>query len=576
MAWEDGFKVGYEMNKVEIPSMNANLAAYQKTINVNKQVQAQREQAQMDSMEKYLNAANKRADDSLFSINFDSTGIANADISVDKLSKSLGEISAYNNWRYRRGEMSEDEHTKAQRLLVSNVTKFSGFYNEIDERNKAIGELQASGNDNKVNGFRSEILEFTLNNLSVSAKPEGSMLMSTIDNDGNVISGGPSMMQSLLNVDQGVNIDAALEDIIDDKGDFEKLNAVTGVKTVKYNINTEMVRPLVEVQVKGFTEAQIVDAAFDLSIVTDDEKEAERKGIEYINATKWVSFTPEKINELKEQVIGAMEKYTLEKYDLKFGSKALAPKSVEESLFSSPITFEAKEDTSSIVNTFFESQSYKDLTNTTNPLADPNMKEDRKAAFVKFNSDLVEDEIKYDENNKETSRKKVVIDPSKLSINAVNVPIPFSAKEIMGLGVNSSSKKQWDNIDGFVVVKRKTPYIPDPGEPERHQYSIRVRGSVISDTENTKVETGTPQIGSGTNVSAQVKEQSFDRTDDISAPINDADLTRVWGVFIGKNEQLKKAYTKAFARATKENLNTSDVNVSRTIIGKTLEEFFTK
>ncbi|HAY89266.1 MAG TPA: hypothetical protein DCY51_07480, partial [Bacteroidetes bacterium] len=170
MAWEDGFKVGYEMNKVEIPSMNANLAQYQKTININKQVKAQQQMAQQKAMDDYLSAANKKADESLFAIKFDNTGVAEADASVDKLIKNFGEISAYNNWRLRRGDIDADEHTKIQRLLTANATRFAGFWNNIDDRNKTIEGYQAEGKDNKVNGFRSELLENMLKNFSVSAK----------------------------------------------------------------------------------------------------------------------------------------------------------------------------------------------------------------------------------------------------------------------------------------------------------------------------------------------------------------------------------------------------------------------
>ena len=576
MAWEDGFKVGYEMNKVEIPSMNANLAQYQKTIDINKQVKAQQQMAQQKAMDDYLAAANKKADESLFAIKFDNTGVAEADASVDKLVKNFGEISAYNNWRLRRGDIDADEHTKIQRLLTANATRFAGFWNNIDDRNKIIEGYQSEGKDNKVNGFRSELLENMLNNFSVSAKPDGSMVISTIDDDGKVVSGSPAMMQALLATDVGADVDAALKDIIEDKGSWETLNATTGVRTETYNFNTKMVKPLVEAQVKGFTEAQIVDAALDLSVITSDKKEAERKGIEYVSPTKWLSYSPEDINELKEKVIDAMEGYTIEKYDLMFGSKALQPKADDESITPVAITKAtdpgieyadglkpgAEYDSNSILGTMITARG-KELTNSAIEKNVGALDSNQQDSFKKLNYDLYDKGGSYIGNDK-----------TKVKVYALNTPTVFSAKELQDIAISSSSDKQWKSINGFVLVKNLKAEDTSgllTREGFSSPYNIRIKGNVSSSITTTKEQAGVDAQGKDYKPSVTETEKTEKLTPDVSNPLQDDSLFPLWQQYINKNTQIRDAFNMVKNKKESDGENMNDPSVFRNAIGETLE-----
>lgn len=576
MAWEDGFKIGYEMNRVEIPSMNANLAQYQKTINANKQVKAQQQMAQQKAMDDYLSAANKKADESLFAIKFDNTGVAEADASVDKLVKNFGEISAYNNWRLRRGDIDADEHTKIQRLLTANATRFSGFWNNIDERNKTIEEYQEDGKDNKVNGFRSELLENMLNNFSVSAKPDGSMVISTIDDEGKVVSGSPAMMQALLATDVGADVDAALKDIIEDKGSWEILNATTGVKTENYNFRTEMVKPLVEAQVKGFTEAQIVDAALDLSVITSDKKEAERKGIEYVNPTKWLSYRPEDINELKEKVIDAMEGYTIDKYDLMFGRKALQPKADDESVIPVAITKAtdpgieyadglkpgAEYDSNSILGTMITARG-KDLTSSTIEKNIEALDSNQQARFKKLSYDLYDKGGSYIGNDK-----------TKVKVSALNTPTVFNAKELQDIAISSSSDKQWKSINGFVLVKNLKAGDTSglfTREGLSSPYNIRIKGNVSSSVTTTKEEAGVAAQGKDFKPSVTETEKTEKLTPDVSNPLQDDSLFPLWQQYVNKNTQIRDAFNMIKNKKESDGEDMNDPSVFRNAIGETLE-----
>ncbi|HAY88494.1 MAG TPA: hypothetical protein DCY51_03560, partial [Bacteroidetes bacterium] len=495
---------------------------------------------------------------------------------VDKLIKNFGEISAYNNWRLRRGDIDADEHTKIQRLLTANATRFAGFWNNIDDRNKTIEGYQAEGKDNKVNGFRSELLENMLKNFSVSAKPDGSMVISTIDDEGKVVSGSPAMMQALLATDVGADVDAALKDIIEDKGTWETLNATTGVKTETYNFNTEMVKPLVEAQVKGFTEAQIVDAALDLSVITSDKKEAERKDIEYVNPTKWLSYRPEDINELKEKVIDAMEGYTIEKYDLMFGSKALQPKADDESITPVAITKAtdpgiqyadglkpgAEYDSNSILGTMMTARGVK-LTNSSVVENYESLDSDQQASFKKLNYDLFDKGGNY-----------IGTDKSKVKVYALNTPTVFSAKELQDIAISSSSDRQWKSINGFVLVKNLKAGDTSgllTREGFSSPYNIRIKGNVSSSVTTTKEQAGVVEKGKEYEIDVTNTEKTEKITPDVSNPLEDDSLFPLWQQYINKNTQIRDAFNMIKNKKESDGEDMNDPSVFRNAIGETLE-----
>jgi hypothetical protein len=571
MAWKDGFKVGYEMSKIEIPSMSAELAQYQKSIDQRKLLKAQGEAAEASRRASVIDATGKNM--SFFTTGFDDTGISDYDALADKVLNTFDNASAMNNWKFRNGQMSEEEYKGSQNKLIRAFGNINSVYENINSKATEQAKLSEEGKDNIVNTFKAELIELYGNRVSFEYE-NGEVKMTTIGPNGQEITAAPSLLKSLSTNDAGADINSAVEELVRSKGTSKYFNEDFSKKYTSYSFNDKNVLDLVGVTVNSFNENQVIDAAFKLGILSTDPKEAEEnEGIEYMDFLSWSTVDKDKIDKLKGSVKQAMADHTKEMFRLKFSSEQMKPEKAEDTLIVSPITTDATLEQADIAKTFFEAQegegAFKSIENTTNPFADPNITEAVTNAFAEFNPDLVEKD--------EESGKFKMIDPNTLDIKAVNVPLPFSAKEIMNIGVSSSSDKQWDNIDGFVLVKSKIDDVDDEeGEIIPSNYSIRIRGSVISDKGKAKESAQTAKQGQGVSVQAEVVEQSFSRIDDVSAPIGDQELGRVWSVYISKNKELSKAYQLMLNRAKTENLDLSDPSVSRRIIGQTIEQFFSK
>lgn len=570
MAYKDGFKVGYEMSKIEIPSMSAELAQYQKSIDQKKLLKAQGKAAEATTREGIIESKSKNM--TFFTTGFDDTGISDYDALGDKVLNTFDNASAMNNWKFRNGEMSKEEYERSQNKLIRAFGGINSIYENINSKATGQEALSKEGKDNIVNTFKAELIELYGNRISFDYE-NGEVKMNTIGPNGQEISAVPTLLKSLTTNDVGADINSAVEELVDSKGTSKYFNEDFSKKYTSYSFNDKNVLDLVGVTVNSFNENQVIDAAFKLGILSTDPKEAEEnEDVEYMDFLSWATVDKEKIDKLKGSVKQAMADHTKEMFRLKFSSEQMKPEKAEDTLITSPITTDVTVEQADIVKTFFEAQEgdeFKTVENTTNPFADENTNKEVTKAFAEFNPDLVEID--------EKSKKLRMIDPNSLDIKAVNVPLPFSAKEIMNIGVSSSSDKQWDNIDGFVLVKSKFNDVDeDDGEIIPSNYSIRLRGSVISDKGKAKESAQTTKEGQGIAVQAEVVEQSFSRIDDVSAPIGDQELGRVWNLYISKNEELSRAYQLMLNRAKTENLDLSDPGVSRRIIGQTIEQFFSK
>jgi hypothetical protein len=570
MAYKDGFKVGYEMSKIEIPSMSAELAQYQKSIDQKKLLKAQGKAAEAATREGIIEAKSKNM--TFFTTGFDDTGISDYDALADKVINTFDNASAMNNWKFRNGEMSKEEYERDQNKLIRAFGGINSVYENINSKATGQEALSKEGKDNIVNTFKAELIELYGNRVSFDYE-NGEVKMTTIGPNGQEISAVPTLLKSLTTNDVGADINSAVKELVESKGTYKYFTEDFSKKITTYSFNDKNVLDLVGVTVNSFNENQVIDAAFKLGILSTDPKEAEEnEDVEYMDFLSWATVDKEKIDKLKGSVKQAMADHTKEMFRLKFSSEQMKPEKAEDTLIVSPITTDVTVGQADIAKTFFEAQEgeegFKSVENKTNPFADPNITEEVTNAFAEFNPDLVEKD--------EASGKFKMIDPNSLDIKAVNVPLPFSAKEIMNIGVSSSSDKQWDNIDGFVLVKSKVNDVDDEGETIPSNYSIRLRGSVISDKGKAKESAQTTKEGQGIAVQAEVVEQSFSRIDDVSAPIGDQELGRVWNLYIGKNEELSRAYQLMLNRAKTENLDLSDPSVSRRIIGQTIEQFFSK
>lgn len=575
MAWQDGFKIGYEMNRVEIPSMSENLSQWQKSINVGKQLEAQQKEAAKQYVQSVKQSVGKDTDATIFDVNFDDTGLFDYDVTADKLQEQYRENSKYNTWLFTNGKISEDEYKYRQRTLKGNILSVDGMYESLAQRNDELAKVQSEGKDSYVNGFKSELLANMGTNFSASAGLDGSIKFSTIDARGRLITAVPTVLKTLSEVDTGADIDSALNDIIEKKGFSEYLNQDASKKIMDYTLNTESVSRLVDVKAKGFTETQVVDAAIKLGVLTTDE--ADQDAENYIDAVKWSTLRKEDIDKLRDQVSNAMVDYTMDKYDLQMGTRAFKPeKEDEQDLFqvgamevgdpgieyADGIKSGKDYDEDTLLGTMMTAQGV-DLTNE---VVEANVESisDLKA-FKQKNYDLYDSKGAYLGGNPDRP----------LKIHAISTPSEFSSKDIDNMGVPSQSEKQWSSINGIVIVKGRVSARKDDGSIPS-PYNFRLQGSVKRVSAQETAKTDVPKKGATTSVTVTSKETAVKLSQDVSLPIPDTKLPVVWNSFLAKNKDISEAYKKVVARAKADGENLTDPVVFRDLIGETLEQFYTK
>ena len=155
MAYKDGFKVGYEMSKIEIPSMSAELAQYQKSIDQKKLLKAQGKAAEAATREGIIEAKSKNM--TFFTTGFDDTGISDYDALADKVINTFDNASAINNWKFRNGEMSKEEYDRSQNKLIRAFGGINSVYENINSKATGQETLSKEGKDNIVNTFKAEL-----------------------------------------------------------------------------------------------------------------------------------------------------------------------------------------------------------------------------------------------------------------------------------------------------------------------------------------------------------------------------------------------------------------------------------
>jgi hypothetical protein len=315
---------------------------------------------------------------------------------------------------------------------------------------------------------------------------------------------------------------------------------------------TEKIKSLVKKKASVFNEAQVVDAAFKLGILTDDPELADSKeGVEYMNYLSWSTLDREKITEFRDKVIDKMTDYTKEMLDIKFSSKQQKPeKESDKSSFELPVTAKT----------------------------DIGVKEIERA--IAISSGL---EVDLDEGVSVEQRKELVgknpdlytttgfLKPD-LKFNRVDLPTEFSKSDISNLGITSNSEKQWNNIEG-VHFTDFTEVTLESGRKVQN-YAFRLHGTVLD--RKAKLSEGTTNIvlGEGLQIKAGTEEVRYDTMEDMSKIIDNKQLGRVFKTLIKGNEEMKANFEIARKRAESEGLDTSKPEILNYVIGNTLKEFY--
>ena len=130
MAWKDGFKIGYETGRIEIPSNSEQLNQFQKSIDQEKLLKAQKEQAEIDRMNKSIDDVDADVG-VIFKEDFDDTGIFDVDVFADKLLESFRNATLKNTYIYSNKGMSEQQYKANQRGILASYSSYKNIYQNI-------------------------------------------------------------------------------------------------------------------------------------------------------------------------------------------------------------------------------------------------------------------------------------------------------------------------------------------------------------------------------------------------------------------------------------------------------------
>ena len=571
MAWKDGFKVGYEMSKIEIPSMSAELAQYQKSIDQKKLLKAQGEAAEAARKEGVIDATGKNM--TFFTTGFDDTGMSDYDAFADKILNTFDNASAMNNWKFRNGQMSEEEYKRDQNKMVRAFGGMNSVYQNIESKANGQAELSKEGKDNIVNTFKAELIELYGKHIAFDYE-NGELKMTTIGPNGQEISAVPSILKSLTTNDSGADINSAVEELVNSKGTSKYFNEDFSKAYTTYSFNDKNVLDLVGVTVNSFNENQVVDAAFKLGLLSTDPND---KDAEYMDFLSWSTVDKEKVDKLKGSVKQAMADHTKEMFRLKFSSEQMKPdKDDEDSLMPVAITKAndpgveyadgikaGKEyDSDSILGTMITARG-KELTNSAIEENVDALDGNQQARLKKLNYDLYDKDGTYIGNDK-----------SKVKVYALNTPTVFSAKELQDIAISSSSDKQWKSVNGFVLVKNLQAGSASgllTREGVSSPYNIRIKGNVSSSITTTKEQAGVDAQGKDYKPSVTETEKTEKLTPDVSNPLQDDSLFPLWQQYINKNTQIRDAFNMIKNKKESDGEDMNDPSVFRNAIGETLE-----
>ena len=72
--------------------------------------------------------------------------------------------------------------------------------------------------------------------------------------------------------------------------------------------------------------------------------------------------------------------------------------------------------------------------------------------------------------------------------------------------------------------------------------------------------------------SVATEERNIKKLKDVSYPIDDNSLPRVWSIYLSKNPKLKESFDIISAQKKAANLNTSDPAIYREMVAETIEQ----
>ena len=510
---------------------------------------------------------------------FDGTGIGDFDAMAEKAKASISAEFEGNN------AMVDYIGQEAVRAKNNNIVKgysdFLGVIQGAQEFMKNKADLDSRGLSSYTDDLKINYLAELSKNAKFDIDANGTVYITTIGEDGETLRSVPlSEVKAMLYNDIGANVDDITSDILNKQEKGKKVFQVGTTEYTKYisGGQTELskeAKDLVRTATAGLSYAQKIDALSELQrsgqsfIVSQQEydqmseqerkdkvvvgigdifkkdKEAEIDRLLEIGLSNKI-FNELKIMESQEQVDPRTASSDIDKF-------ITAPVQITKN----PVNQDAAYNTEALLNIMAN------------------------AGGTEYNISIPEGASKEEIEKIKKAQKELDVNVMKLnpdlyhkgalntnaSITAISMPIKADQTAIRASGVSSSSKNQWTNITGFVVIRNKDDRGYDVIENKKPRFSIRLQGSVSSKKTTTK----TSDVDKKYSEQVQTEELNTD----VSLPMSDPQLLSVWNVAVNGNKQLKEAYQTILTKS-KQNDSTfseSDPDDFKKAVAETIEYF---
>lgn len=515
---------------------------------------------------------------------FDGTGIGDFDAMAEKAKASISAEFEGNN------AMVDYIGQEAVRAKNNNIVKgysdFLGVIQGAQEFMKNKLDLESRGLSSYTDDLKINYLAELSKNAKFDIDANGTVYITTIGEDGETLRSVPlSEVKAMLYNDIGANVDDITSDILKKQEKGKKVFQVGTTEYTKYisGGQTELskeAKDLVRTATAGLSYAQKIDALSELQrsgqsfIVSQQEydqmseqerkdkivvgigdifkkdKEAEIDRLLELGLSNKI-FNELKVMESQEQVDPRTAASDTEKF-------ITAPVQITKN----PVNQDAAYNTEALFDIMSNAGGSEYILSIPENASEEEVAKAKLEKISDVNVMKLNPDLYY--YNKDLKTKAL---NTNASITAVSMPIKADQTAIRAAGVSSSSKNQWTNITGFVVIRNKDDRGYNVLENGKPRFSIRVQGSVSSKKTTTKTSK------KDSNYLEQIQTEELNT--DVSLPMSDPQLLSVWNVAVNGNKQLKEAYQTILTK-NKQNDSTfseSDPDDFKQAVAETIEYF---
>jgi hypothetical protein len=513
---------------------------------------------------------------------FDGTGIGDFDAMAEKAKASVSAEFEGNNAMV--DYIGQDAVRAKNNNIVKGYSDFLGVIQGAQEFMKNKADLDSRGLSSYTDDLKINYLAELSKNAKFDIDANGTVYITTIGEDGETLRSVPlSEVKAMLYNDIGANVDDITSDILKKQEKGKKVFQVGTTEYTKYisGGQTELSKEatdLVRTATAGLSYPQKIDALSELQrsgqsfIVSQQEydqmNEQERKdkvvvGIEdvfkkdkeaQVDRLLEMGLSNKIFNELK--VMESQEQVDPAGADKKQAAITMAPTRATQS----PVNQDEPYDVAAIIKTMGNAAG-SIVEDVSAKETDPNKPKGADYVTVKAGDAEVQ-RLNPDLFVKGQLNKNA-------EISAVSVPLKMSAETLKSIGVKSSSKNPWVNINGFVVVRNKDEkgkvIMDESGKSPR--VSIRLQGSVSSKKITTKK--------SSLDKNFLEQTQSEDVNIDLSPPLSEPQLTVAWPAALNLNPELRKTFEMILTK-NKQNdatFSESDPRDFKQAVVETIEYF---